>query len=473
MSAAPAATERVVMRWRGRQSAALAASAREVCIEGALRASKTTLGVWRELSAAIEHPGIHLLLARWTDAGAFGQLLPVWHDACRRVGLTPVWHADEAYDLLPNGSRAYVRGLKAQDAVLRYAKFRGLTLGRVYVDQAEELPHDIYLELAARLSQPGYPHQITITPQAVDEDHWIAREFPTTGLPAERQLFQLSVFDNAHNLDPSVIPALLRLYPPEHPKHRTLILGRRGMNVIGEPVYAGAFVRRIHERLLSYDPALPLEAAIDFGKHHPCIVWRQVSPLGQVRFLGGILGQDLYLGDFAEVARRYQEEWFPHPAELRVCCDPAGATDTSQGTTGAVALLRERGYEPVWVVQANAPAVRLAAIERLADRMRRRAADGSEALAVQVAPERWLQVSPRSTTTHRFVADGFEAGYVWDPHVISVAHKPMRRPKKDGWYEHGMNCVEYLEVNFSRLGSARQAAEAPPLPAYTPRTVWG
>ena len=71
-----------------------------------------------------------------------------------------------------------MRGLKAQDQQTRYAKFRGLTLARVYIDQAEEMPRDVYHELKARLSQKGYPHQIVITPQAVEETHWIAQEFP-------------------------------------------------------------------------------------------------------------------------------------------------------------------------------------------------------------------------------------------------------------------------------------------------------
>ena len=73
--------------------------------------------------------------------------------------------------------------------------------------------------------------------------------------------------------------------------HRTMVLGLRGLNVIGEPVYKGAFERQRHEVLCSYDPALPLDESIDFGKHHPCVVWRQTSPLGQVRYLGGILGR--------------------------------------------------------------------------------------------------------------------------------------------------------------------------------------
>ena len=31
---------------------------------------------------------------------------------------------------------------------------------------------------------------------------------------------------------------------------------------------------------------------------------------------------------------------------------------------------------------------------------------------------------------------------------MSVGSKRMRRPNKDGWYEHGQNCLEYLEHNF-------------------------
>jgi len=44
----------------------------------------------------------------------------------------------------------------------------------------------------------------------------------------------------------------------------------------------------------------------------------------------------------------------------------------------------------------------------------------------------------------------------------------MRKRKKDGWFEHGMNCAEYLELNFGsspkpkpapRGDAARQAAD--------------
>lgn len=330
------------IQWRGKHWEALTdTETRETDIEGALRAGKTTVCLWREYNALINYPGIHSLVARWTDSGVHGLVVPVFIGICEQAGvnLKDRWHADEEYYELPNRSRLYVRGLKAQEASQRYSKFRGLTLARVYLDQAEEVPLDVYLELAARLSQKGFPHQITISPQSVSEEHWIAKEFPEKRTK-ERRYISLSVHDNAHNLDPQVIPNLERLYPPGHPQHRPLILGQRGMNVIGEPVYKGAFLRGVHEGPADYDANLPLEMALDFGKHHPCVVFRQVSSLGQVRYLGGILGQNLYLDDFCDIVLRHRATWFPRAMMIRECCDPAGTVDTSHGTKGAYQIGR-------------------------------------------------------------------------------------------------------------------------------------
>lgn len=472
------APQQVVMTFKGKHWDALTDfSTREMDIEGAIRAGKTTVCLYRELCVALEHPGIHIMLARWTDNGVYGLLLPLWRAICLQVGVPLKWHPDEAYDELPNGARIYVRGLKSQDQTLRYSKFRGLTLSRVYIDQAEEIPKDVYLEVAGRLSQSGdYPKQITISPQSVEQGHWIATDemFPEDNrhLP-HRRYIPLSVHDNAHNLPSDVIPALERLYPPSHPKHKTLLLGQRGMNVMGEPVYKGAFMRPVHEVACEYDPKLALEMALDFGKHHPCAVFRQVSSLGQIRYLGGILGQQLYLNDFLDVVLRYRSIWFPDPVEIRECCDPAGASDTSHGTHGALVILKQRGLNPRYQGDSNSPSVRLAMVERMASQMRQRAADRSEKFVVSNNRDRWLRVSENSTINDPFLADGFEAGYVWDEHLVSVNNKQVRKPKKDGWYEHGQNCAEYLELNFgNEMPKPRKAPTGPGVPRPQGSNAW-
>lgn len=215
------------MRWRGKQWAALTDETPALNVEGALRSGKTTLALWKEINAMVAHPGLHTLLARWTEDATQSVLKPIWRAILQHAGLPARWNPLEHYDQLSNGSRAYIRGLKAQDQQTRYGKFRGLTLARAYIDQAEEVPRDIYHELKARLSQRNYPHQIVMTPQAVEETHWIAKEFPADNSLPHRRYIPLSVYDNQHNLDVETIRNLEETYPLGHPKRATLIEGDR------------------------------------------------------------------------------------------------------------------------------------------------------------------------------------------------------------------------------------------------------
>jgi hypothetical protein len=32
--------------------------------------------------------------------------------------------------------------------------------------------------------------------------------------------------------------------------------------------------------------------------------------------------------------------------------------------------------------------------------------------------------------------------------MVSVGNKQVRKPKADGWFEHGQVCCQYLELNF-------------------------
>jgi len=433
--------ERVVeMRWRGPIARFLQDTTPEISLEGGLSSGKTTACLWKVWNSLHAHPGIHWWIGRYGDGETQTKVRPAFEMICQQAGSVPAWNAKElAYDF-SNGSKCYAYGLKSPDALSRYSKMRGMGVAGVYCDQAEELPEDFSLELRLRLRQPGFPHQLIFSPNPPNVSHWLAAQFPEDQHVAGRRYYAISIHDNAHNLPVELLNAALMAYPPDHAKHRSVILGKRGMNVTGTPVYKGAFLRAVHEGPVAYDRRLPLEMALDFGKHHPCVVFRQVSALGQRRYLGGILGQNLYLDDFLTVVLSHRAQWFPDPIEIKECCDPAGAADTSHGTEGAVQALRAHGIRAVYVPDSNSPAVRLAMVERMAGQMRTRAADYGEAFLVNADRERWLTISAQSTACDTFLADGFEAGYVWDEHMVSVGNKQVRKPKKDGWYEHGMNC---------------------------------
>jgi hypothetical protein len=366
---------------------------------------------------------------------------------------------------------------------LRYSKLRGLTVAGIYNDQTEELPHDLFLELCARLSQVGFPHQAIFSPNPPSFDSWLAREFPEDNSISGRMYYRLSIYDNGHNLAPETIEGNVNAFPPGHAKHRPMIWGMRGLNVMGEPCYKGAFVRQVHERLCAFDPSLPLCEAIDFGKHHPCVVWAQFPPIGGIRLLGGVLGQNLWLEDFLPIIQAYRAAWFPHVSLLQTCCDPAGTHDHGHGIRENALQVVKRFYPPGHRIEyrenSNAPDVRLAMVERLAGHMRRRTpwgesflVDGTRGPDGQVS--HWIRVDPRDgPLPFGFIADAFEAGYVWDEHYVSVGSKQVRKPKKDGFFEHGMNCCEYLELNFgggqatdadeeARAVAARQRSSARP-----------
>lgn len=471
-----ATTERVDVRmvWRGAISKFLRDETRLIDCEGAFRSGKTTAALWKVLNSCLEHPGVNWLICRYSDGDTQTKLKPAWRAVLAQCHITPAWDSHELCDVLPNGSKVYIFGIKAQDQVMRYGKLRGLGaagIGGIYNDQSEELPKDLFQEFLGRLSQKDVPHQLILTPNPPDENHWLCEEFPEDNSRPDRRYYSIPIRANAHNLSPDTIRNLEEAYPPEHPKHRSAVLGRRGLNVVGEPVYAGAFVRALHEGPTIFNRELPLDEAIDFGKHHPCVVWRQGTIGGGAVYLGGIMGQNMYLEDFLPVVLAQRAAWFPDPVEVRTCCDPAGASDNSHGVRdNGERVLRDHGFAPRWKKDANAPDVRLAMVERHAGLMRRRTSTGAEALRVD--DRRWLRVSGDDAITWKFLADGFEAGYVWDEHMVSVGSKQLRKPRKDGWYEHGQNCAEYLELNFGHQPD-RRPSPAVVTPPYRPVSVWG
>jgi hypothetical protein len=231
----------------------------------------------------------------------------------------------------------YAFGIKAQSLAERYAKFRGVTLAGIYNDQTEELPEDIFEELVGRLSQPRYPHQILLTPNPMEEDSWLARRFPEDDHITHRHYYSASLFDNAHNLDEDTIERLQRVYPPAHVKHRPMILGKRGMNVIGQPVYgavdphepqSAAFHRHRHER--------PLDAGSQpaAARSHRLRQAPSVRRLGAVHAVGGLTGARRHHGaeplpeDFAPIVQQYRQRWFPNALEVRPAATRPARTTT-------------------------------------------------------------------------------------------------------------------------------------------------
>jgi len=465
-------------------------------LEGAIRSGKTTVCLLKVGHRCEQYPGLHAMISRWHDTDTRAQLKARFEEL---FGHRCTWNAEEQYFAFPNGSQVYVRGLKPSEGASLFSKFAGLNLAIIYLDQPEEIPHPVFQALKGRLSQPGYPHELYLSPNPPDEDHWLAEEFPLADSYAVNAVckpnyryIRTTVYDNASNLDPGYIPQLEADYPAGHVLRRRFIEGRRGLSVEGTPVYKGYFNRDRHvvpevaDVELSpsplFDPALPLFEAWDFGHSAPCVSWHQLQR-GGARWviLGAVQGQALFLEDFAPAVLDLRARWFPiaagpaytpqRVATLRdwqarpqnvtlnvlSCGDPAGATNNSQGTNrSAVTVLREMGIDVVTEPNANHLERRNYAIQVLAGYMERSLPDGSPCFQVC---DRFVVLSrDHRPRVRSLLVDGLEAGYVWDTLSMARTASPStRRPRKDGVFDHSMNTIEYAVLQFAPASPASLA----------------
>lgn len=430
-------------------------------LEGAVRAGKSTPAAAKLCDYVTAYPGIQMAACRWSQDALDAQVRPLWRDMARKYGLVLKWHPDEEFDEVQGTagkdgrcSRVYLRALKASDEANRYAKLAGLTLGVLWIDQPEELPQDVYeAYVPARLSQPGFPHECWLTPNPPGESHWIAQKFPAEGRPSNVHYWVTSVYDNRANLGEAYIADLEAAYPPGTALRRRFIDGLRGLAAVGEPVYKGYFARRLHEADIRFNPELPLCEAWDFGHHHPCVVWTQFLSGGALAVLGGVMGESLFLEDFVPEVLAIRGQWCPNPIEVRSTGDPAGTAMSSQGTNKSAAdVLKAYGIQLQVIKGANHPNARHAAIQQMAGYLRRLTPSGP---ALAVNPRFWI-VAKASRRMSPVLIDGLEAGYVWDDAAAQTG--AVRKPRKDGYYDHAQNCLEYALLKFGPAGGAATGA---------------
>ena len=442
----------VLNPWQGIHEHIFRDTTTELDIEGSRMCAKTTLCLDKEIYKLKKYPGIISLMCRWTDKAVQTKLIPRFEQICKIRQFEGHWNAKRECFEFDNDSRMYAFGLKSANPSSRYEKIRGFDGSSVYVDQPEEVPEDICGELRAALRQKGYPHQITFSPNPVPEHHFLANKrkggFPIDNSVRGRRYYKLSIFDNAYNLNPADIETMLRTYPVGHAQHKTLILGERGPLVLGDAIYERVFRRAYHVAPIPFMPGRFIEA-FDVWKHFPTWLIAQRPYTGGLWLHGGIIGDHLFLSEFLDVVKQKRAEWIAPDATIRSCITSPDTARTDPQRYTIQAIVREHGFTCMSREHSNAPDVVLAMIERIAGYMRQRTMQGHEAFLINDDPSRWLRVSPEDGITENgFIANALEAEYVWDKDPISVESKEVRRPKADDWAEHGMHCVEALELNF-------------------------
>lgn len=441
----------------------------ELDFEGARFSGKTWAASAKVGRSCTKYPGIEWLMGRFSNEETRTKVRPEFVRVVGKdQGITLEWDDEASCYLFPEvsgmRSKVYAYGLKSQSIVEALSKVRGLGVACIWNDQSEELPQAVSEELRFGTRQPGYPHQLIFTPNPPSEDHFLADQFPEENPMKHRFYRRVSLYDNAHVLAEGKIAELEALYPPTHAKYKSLILGMRGPNVVGVPVYDGLFLRAQHVCETRYVKSQLFLEAIHSGQHHPVWLCAQLSPSGGLELLGGIMGKRMFLEDFLPIVNRYRLEWFdPHDSQVRLCSDPPPSADLASAPMRYTSLdiLRGQGLRPRYKPNATAPDVREAVIQNLATMMRR-----FQGFKVNADPTKWLTVSAAVTKQSKSFVDSLEGSYVWDAHVVSVANKRVRQPKADEWLEGWMRCLENIALNFClvnapRSGPRYQGAQPP------------
>jgi hypothetical protein len=442
----------------------------DLLIEGSPRSAKSW-GVAAKIHLlALQYPGIQIFYSRYKDE-SLGQLRDVW----QKVQMLfpewswPAWNSsDQSWDY-PNpegtprgqswGSKVWLSSIKSSDLDLLHSKYKGKTLAVIVVEEAAELPYENFVGLQERLSQSKkpsgepfrYPLQFILVTNSVDEDHWIAKEYPQDGIDpiTKRRTIRFGLYDNARNLGPDVMMEYERRYPIGHPLRRTVIDGNRGLTMIGKPVYGDVFDRHTHVSAdITFNPYYPLLEGWDFGNEKPAVVWWQyLAHIGAIRILGGVKGSNLFLETFAPKVLAIRRRLFPQAVDVWSWADPTGSTGNQGMQHTAIRHLHDLGIPARYDPTANNAAVRYAAVQVIAGYLERVAKDGTPAF--QMVPT-IIELERKDATVQERETDllvtAFGAGYVWDEHAAPDANPNIRKPRKGTRYDDLMNAGEYIVI---------------------------
>lgn len=454
-----------------------------VDVEGSARSAKSWGAVFWIWKLAWKYPGIQVFYCRYKDDD-LKTLRDVWEKVSVHFPsyLQPTWNTEfDSWDF-KNKSRVYISSLRVSEAQTSesiHGKYKGRTLAVVVVEEAQEVPHANYVGLKERLSQSRhpdgtpfvYPLRIVLVHNSVDEDHWIAKEeFPLgsdgESCPKPGHLYiRADLYSNAGNLGRDVMAGYELDFPADHPLRRTKIEGKRGVTLLGDPVYRHAFRRPFHvaKNRLGIERYYPLLEGWDFGQQKPAVVWAQyIRHLAAFRILGAVKGSEVFLELFAPKVLEIRRRLFGPDEDLQIrsWCDPTGATGNGGLSFTPVSLLHQLGV-PAQPARSstgnkdgNDPEVRDKAIQTLGGYMLRKAVDGSQAF--QLSPVciecEYRDGVWQEKETNLMVA-AFEVGYIWSKGALSDAHPNIRKPQKGTRFDDLMNALEYI-VTGEQIPSA-------------------
>ncbi len=324
------------------------------------------------------------------------------------------YNKTEHHLCLINGSEVFFRELKDRSGLGSFE------LGWFYIDEAEEVQESIFTYLKGRLNASATKRQCGwLTSNPPNKDHWLFNAFESGN--ANHYSIHANTYQNKKHLPDSYISELESL--PESWRKKYL-MGEYGFTPDGKPFYDG-FKDSLHRRLLNYIKGKTIYRGIDFGFHHPFCVWGQVDANDRFMVLKELMGADITIDKFADRITLFENEHFPD-VEFKTFYDPAGEQVSDKNEQTSVEILKDKGITG---------SCKQSTYRERKELMEQKLSTLIAGIPALIADE-----------SCHVIIDGFLGGYHYPE---AKDGKPVEEtPFRDGYYEHGLNALEYIIVNL-------------------------
>lgn len=309
-----------------------------------------------------------------------------------------------------------------------------------FIDECDEVERYYYEQMKGRMRYmpwPGYPengYSIGVVFNPPDVNHWLytacTGRDQTGEVVAEPtfQTFRPKPSENEHNLPKGYYAAMDSM--PEDLRMR-LRDGEWGATFPGAPVIP-QFKRMLHVDPLIKPAGRTVFRAWDFGYNRPGCLVTQVSKDNRIEVVAELLGHKQEAKDFIPDVAKLTSEHFPNSTGIEDHGDPA--VKQHKDTGSALTLLHSAGIQMRFQVTPLDLSLKIL-----------RSRFGS-----LIGGKPAITIHPRC----RVLLGALAGGYHFKDDGVT--------PKKDGYYDHLVDCLRYLVWNL--FGASLTTADASNLP---------
>lgn len=237
-------SESSVKEWElnGSQEKFWKSKAKYVLFSGGFGCGKSLMLTLKAIEFALKYPGNYILMGRKTYPELRDTLIKEFFITCPDYLVSEYLKA-EGRVIFKNKSEIIFRHLDT----IAESEIRSLNLGAAFIDQAEDIPKEVFLGLIGRLRREGINDEdrkifLSCNPKLT----WLYADFKQKPTP-EYEVIEASTIENAKNLSPAYVENLLK-YPESWKKQ--YVYGVWDTDLLADRiVFAREYIEEMHSEL--------------------------------------------------------------------------------------------------------------------------------------------------------------------------------------------------------------------------------